>query len=131
MKLLIIAINDNVNESLLKEALKSFSKTIGGSSNPIELTDKDLQVSQHVKSEFEQIVESVITICGTPQYRTQFDMNFWTKFIPHFKSSEEAKIILNKIVDEFQQNKDARDYLRHNNYERINDLAKLALGMIR
>lgn len=131
MKLLIIAINDNVNEALLKEALKSFSKIVGGSSNPIELTDNDLQINQQTKSEFEQIIESILDICGSPQYRTQFDMNFWMKFIPHFKSSEEAKIILNKIVDEFQQNKDARNYLRHNNYERINDLAKLALGMIR
>ena len=131
MKLLIIAIKDNVNESLLTEALKQFSRNIGGSSDAVILTDKDLQVDEKSKSEFEQIIESIIEICGSPQYRTKFDMNFWTKFMPHFKSPEEAKIILNKIVDEIKRNKEARDFVRHNNYERIIDLANLALGMVR
>lgn len=131
MKLVIIAINENVNDALLAGALKVFSKTIGGTSDATIIEDKDLQVNKQTKTQFEQIVDNIVEICGSPQYRTQFDMNFWTKFMPHFKSPEEAKIILNKIVDDFQQNKEARNYLRHNNYERINDLAKLALGMIR
>lgn len=131
MKLVIIAINENVNDALLAGALKVFSKTIGGTSDATIIEDKDLQVNKQTKTQFEQIVDNIVEICGSPQYRTQFDMNFWMKFMPHFKSPEEAKIILNKIVDDFQQNKEARNYLRHNNYERINDLAKLALGMIR
>lgn len=131
MKLVIIAINENVNDALLAGALKVFSKTIGGTSDATIIEDKDLQVNKQTKTQFEQIVDNIVEICGSPQYRTQFDMNFWTKFMPHFKSPEETKIILNKIVDDFQQNKEARNYLRHNNYERINDLAKLALGMIR
>lgn len=131
MKLVIVAINENVNDALLAEALKVFSRTIGGTSDATIIEAKDLQVNQQQKTEFEQIVENIVEICGSPQYRTQFDMNFWMKFMPHFKSPEEAKIILNKIVDDFQNNKEARAFLRHNNCERINDLAKLALGMVR
>ena len=130
MKIIVLAINENVNDAYLKAALEHFAKTIGGTSNPIVITPDDLSISQNKKSDFEKMIEDILTICGDPYNRTQFDANFWTKFM-NTMSRDDVRIIMNKIVDACINDKQALPLLRQMRAERLFDLCKIALGMIR
>ena len=131
MKLIIIGINDNVDETTLRVALQKFAKIVNGTSTPIVIEEADLKIAEQERTDFEKIIDDVITICGSPQKRIEFDAAFWTKFIGHFKDRDDAKVILNKIVDSCYNDTEARAYLRKINADRIFELCKLALGMIR
>lgn len=131
MKLVIIGINNNVDESTLRVALQKFAKIVNGTSTPIVLEEEDLKIAKQEQTDFEKIIDDVITICGSPQKRLEFDAAFWTKFIGHFKDPDDAKVILNKIVDSCYNDIEARAYLRKINADRIFELCKIALGMIR
>lgn len=131
MKLVIIGINDNVDEATLRVALQKFAKIVNGTSTPVVLEEADLKIAEQERTDFEKIIDDVITICGSPQKRLEFDAAFWTKFIGHFKDPDDAKIILNKIVDSCYNDIEARTYLRKINADRIFELCKIALGMIR
>lgn len=131
MKLIIVGINNNVDETTLRVALQKFAKIVNGTSTPIVLEEADLKIAEQEQTDFEKIIDDVITICGSPQKRLEFDAAFWTKFIGHFKNPDDAKIILNKIVDSCYNDIEARAYLRKINADRIFELCKIALGMIR
>lgn len=130
MKIIILAINDNVNDAFLKAALEQFAKAIGGSSNPVVITQDDLSINQNQKTDFEKMIENILVICGDPYNRTQFDMNFWTKFL-NSMSRDDTRVIMNKIVDTCVNDTKAMSILRQLRAERLFDLCKLALGMIR
>lgn len=130
MKIIILAINDNVNDAFLKAALEQFAKAIGGSSNPVVITQDDLSINQNQKTDFEKMIENILVICGDPYNRTQFDMNFWTKFL-NSMSRDDTRVIMNKIVDTCVNDTKAMSMLRQLRAERLFDLCKLALGMIR
>lgn len=131
MKLVIVGINNNVDETTLRVALQKFAKIVNGTSTPIVLEEADLKIAEQEQTDFEKIIDDVITICGSPQKRLEFDAAFWTKFIGHFKDPDDAKVILNKIVDSCYNDIEARAYLRKINADRIFELCKIALGMIR
>lgn len=131
MKLIIVGINNNVDETTLRVALQKFAKIVNGTSTPIVLEETDLKIVEQEQTDFEKIIDDVITICGSPQKRIEFDAAFWTKFIGHFKDQDDARVILNKIVDSCYNDTEARAYLRKINADRIFELCKLALGMIR
>lgn len=131
MKLIIVGINNNVDETTLRVALQKFAKIVNGTSTPIVLEEEDLKIAKQEQTDFEKIIDDVITICGSPQKRLEFDAAFWTKFIGHFKDPDDAKVILNKIVDSCYNDIEARAYLRKINADRIFELCKIALGMIR
>lgn len=131
MKLIIVGINNNVDETTLRVALQKFAKIVNGTSTPIVLEEADLKIAEQEQTDFEKIIDDVITICGSPQKRLEFDAAFWTKFIGHFKDLDDAKVILNKIVDSCYNDIEARAYLRKINADRIFELCKIALGMIR
>lgn len=131
MKLIIVGINNNVDETTLRVALQKFAKIVNGTSTPIVLEEADLKIAEQEQTDFEKIIDDVITICGSPQKRLEFDAAFWTKFIGHFKDPDDAKVILNKIVDSCYNDIEARAYLRKINADRIFELCKIALGMIR
>lgn len=130
MKLLIIGLHQNVDEATLKVACEKFAKIINGCSDPIVITEEDLEVKHKQKTEFEKIISDIITICGSPQKRMEFDAAFWNKFINGL-NHDDTKVILNKIVDSCYNDVNARAYLRSINADRIFELCKLALGMIR
>lgn len=130
MKIIVLAINDNVNDAFLKAALEQFAKAIGGSSNPVVITQDDLSINQNQKTDFEKMIENILIICGDPYNRTQFDMNFWTKFL-NSMSRDDTRVIMNKIVDTCVNDTKAMSILRQLRAERLFDLCKLALGMIR
>lgn len=130
MKIIVLAINDNVNDAFLKAALEQFAKAIGGSSNPVVITQDDLSINQNQKTDFEKMIENILVICGDPYNRTQFDMNFWTKFL-NSMSHDDTRVIMNKIVDTCVNDTKAMSTLRQLRAERLFDLCKLALGMIR
>lgn len=130
MKIIVLAINDNVNDAFLKAALEQFAKAIGGSSNPVVITQDDLSINQNQKTDFEKMIENILVICGDPYNRTQFDMNFWTKFL-NSMSRDDTRVIMNKIVDTCVNDTKAMSMLRQLRAERLFDLCKLALGMIR
>lgn len=130
MKLIIVGINNNVDETTLKVALQKFAQIVKGTSTPIVLEEADLKIGKQERTDFEKIIDDVITICGSPQKRIEFDAAFWTKFIGHFKDPDDAKVILNKIVDSCYNDIEARAYLRKINADRIFELCKIALGMI-
>lgn len=130
MKIIVLAINDNVNDAFLKAALEQFAKAIGGSSNPVVITQDDLSINQNQKTDFEKMIENILVICGDPYNRTQFDMNFWTKFL-NSMSRDDTRVIMNKIVDTCVNDTKAMSLLRQLRAERLFDLCKLALGMIR
>lgn len=130
MKIIVLAINDNVNDAFLKAALEQFAKAIGGSSNPVVITQNDLSINQNQKTDFEKMIENILVICGDPYNRTQFDMNFWTKFL-NSMSRDDTRVIMNKIVDTCVNDTKAMSMLRQLRAERLFDLCKLALGMIR
>lgn len=130
MKIIVLAINDNVNDAFLKAALEQFAKAIGGSSNPVVITQDDLSINQNQKTDFEKMIENILVICGDPYNRTQFDMNFWTKFL-NSMSRDDTRVIMNKIVDTCVNDTKAMSILRQLRAERLLDLCKLALGMIR
>lgn len=131
MKLVIIGINNNVDETTLKVALQKFAKIVNGTSTPVIIEEADLKIGKQERTDFEKIIDDVITICGSPQKRIEFDAAFWTKFIGHFKDQDDAKVILNKIVDSCYNDTEAQAYLHKINADRIFELCKLALGMIR
>lgn len=131
MKLIIVGINNNVDETTLRVALEKFAKIVSGTSTPIVIEEADLKIGKQERTDFEKIIDDVITICGSPQKRIEFDAAFWTKFIGHFKDHDDAKVILNKIVDSCYNDTEARAYLRKIDADRIFELCKLALGMIR
>lgn len=126
MKLVIFAVDDRVSFPQIAKAMKNVGKTLRLVSD-IKVLEEDLKIRNNERSQFEEAIEAIIKICGDPSKNAvKFTMKFWTKFTRN-TSDKELTALAEMIVNEYNQNEDAREYVDAANGGIIVSLCKAVL----
>lgn len=127
MKLVIFTVDDRVSFPQIAKAMKNVGKTLRLVSDIKVLEEEDLKIRNNERSQFEEAIEAIIKICGDPSKNAvKFTMKFWTKFTMN-TSDKELTALAEMIVNEYNQNGDAREYVDAINGGIIVSLCKAVL----